>query len=60
MSNETKTTTIIQKTQPRTKLKITKLIGVSFENYEALKNLGRAGDSFNDVVTMLLKEKGFI
>jgi predicted CopG family antitoxin len=31
-----------------------KLIAVSPENYQSLKSLGRAGDSFNDVVTKLL------
>lgn len=30
-------------------------IVVSSENYEKLKDLGRAGDSFNDVITELLK-----
>lgn len=34
-----------------------KLIAVNFENYERLKNLGKAGDSFNDVVTRILKER---
>lgn len=33
-----------------------KLIGVTRENYLRLKKLGYAGDSFNDVVTMLLRE----
>lgn len=32
-----------------------KLIAVSYENYYSLKELGKAGDSFNDVVTKLLK-----
>ena len=32
-----------------------KLIAVSPENYQSLKNLGRAGDFFNDVVTKLLQ-----
>jgi predicted CopG family antitoxin len=31
-----------------------KLISVSDANYNALKDLGRAGDSFNDVITKLL------
>ncbi len=31
-----------------------KLIGVTYENYLRLKKCGQAGDSFNDVVTMLL------
>jgi predicted CopG family antitoxin len=34
-----------------------KLIGISEENYWHLKNLGLAGDSFNDVITKLLLEK---
>lgn len=32
------------------------MIAVSEENYLALKKLGSAGDSFNDVVTEVLKE----
>jgi predicted CopG family antitoxin len=35
-------------------LKSLKVIAVSRENYLALKKLGLAGDSFNDVVTVLL------
>ena len=31
-------------------------IAVSTENYLALKRLGSAGDSFNDVVTEVLKK----
>lgn len=31
-----------------------KLISVSVENYLALKKLGSAGDSFNDVITEML------
>ena len=34
-----------------------KLIAVTPENYYHLKNLGKAGDSFNDVVTKKLDEK---
>lgn len=30
-------------------------IAVDDNNYQALKNLGRVGDSFNDVVTQLIK-----
>jgi predicted CopG family antitoxin len=30
-------------------------IAIYDDNYQALKNLGRAGDSFNDVVTRLVK-----
>jgi len=32
-------------------------IAVDEENYHALKNLGRVGDSFNDVVRELLKRR---
>jgi predicted CopG family antitoxin len=32
-------------------------ISVSEENYLALKRLGSAGDSFNDVLTGILKKK---
>ena len=32
-----------------------KMIAVSEENYLILKRLGRAGDSFNDVITEILK-----
>jgi predicted CopG family antitoxin len=31
-----------------------KHITISAENYNALKDLGKAGDSFNDVVTKVL------
>jgi predicted CopG family antitoxin len=34
-----------------------KMIAVSEENYIILKGLGRAGDSFNDVITEILKQK---
>jgi hypothetical protein len=30
-------------------------IAISRENYFKLKNLGQTGDSFNDVLTMILK-----
>ena len=33
-----------------------KLIGVSEENYLRLKKCGLAGDSFNDVITELLRK----
>ena len=33
-----------------------KMIAVSEENYLILKRLGRAGDSFNDVITKILKQ----
>ncbi|WP_458746026.1 antitoxin VapB family protein [Candidatus Nitrosocosmicus sp. T] len=32
-----------------------KQIVIDKENYEKLKNLGKAGESFNDVITKLLK-----
>lgn len=35
--------------------KILKQIVVSRDNYNRLKILGRTGDSFNDVITILLK-----
>jgi predicted CopG family antitoxin len=40
--------------------KTPKMIAVSEENYLALKKLGSAGDSFNDIVTEVLNyaEKG--
>jgi predicted CopG family antitoxin len=31
-------------------------IAVSTANYQVLKNLGRAGDSFNDVITHLIQK----
>ena len=31
-------------------------IVISQENYRELKNLGKAGDSFNDVIKTLLRE----
>jgi hypothetical protein len=33
-----------------------RLIAVSQENYLALKKLGMAGDSFNDVLTAIIKK----
>jgi len=36
--------------------KTLKQIAVSEENYQKLKDLGRAGDSFNDVITKILIE----
>ncbi len=36
-----------------------KTIAVSEENYFALKRLGSAGDSFNDVLTEVLKSQNF-
>ena len=35
---------------------VLKMIAVSEDNYLVLKSLGRAGDSFNDVVTEVLKK----
>ena len=32
-------------------------IAISRENYFKLKNLGQTGDSFNDVLTMILKNQ---
>jgi predicted CopG family antitoxin len=29
-------------------------IAISIDNYQVLKNLGKAGDSFNDVITNLI------
>jgi predicted CopG family antitoxin len=37
-------------------MKTLKMIAVSSENYLALKRLGNAGDSFNDVVTEVLRK----
>jgi len=37
-------------------LKTLKMIAVSEENYLVLKRLGSAGDSFNDVLTEVLKK----
>jgi predicted CopG family antitoxin len=34
-----------------------KMIAVSQENYLALKRLGSAGDSFNDVINEMLKKR---
>ena len=36
--------------------KTLKMIAVSEENYLALKKLGNAGDSFNDVITRILEK----
>jgi predicted CopG family antitoxin len=35
-----------------------KSIAVSEDNYQTLKNLGRAGDSLNDVITDLIRRRG--
>jgi predicted CopG family antitoxin len=37
-----------------------KQIAVSKQNYILLKQLGQAGDSFNDVVSRLLKSTGAV
>jgi predicted CopG family antitoxin len=37
-----------------------KHITVNQEVYQKLKNLGKAGDSFNDVLSRLLKNKSII
>lgn len=37
--------------------KILRMIAVSQENYLALKRLGNAGDSFNDVISGILREQ---
>lgn len=37
--------------------KTLKQIAIDERNYFALKNLGKAGDSFNDVITKLLKSR---
>jgi predicted CopG family antitoxin len=37
-----------------------KTIAISRDNYQILKNLGKAGDSFNDVITHLVKKAGTI
>lgn len=37
-----------------------KTISVSEDIYRTLKKLGRAGDSFNDVITELIGKKGSI
>ncbi len=34
-----------------------KQIAITPENYDQLKQLGHAGDSFNDVITELLEKK---
>jgi predicted CopG family antitoxin len=34
-----------------------KTIAISKDNYELLKNYGRAGDTFNDVITNLIKKR---
>ena len=35
-------------------------ISVSYENYLILKELGNTGDSFNDVLTRLLKNRNVL
>jgi hypothetical protein len=36
------------------------MIAVDGRNYELLKDLGRAGDSFNDTIGKLLKQVGAV
>jgi len=36
--------------------KVLKHIVISAENYQKLKNLGKTGDSFNDVLSLILEE----
>ena len=35
-----------------------KTIAISTENYRILKNMGKTADSFNDVITHLIKKAG--
>jgi predicted CopG family antitoxin len=37
-----------------------KMIAVTQENYQVLKKMGGAGDSFNSVITNLLKQIGAV
>jgi predicted CopG family antitoxin len=39
-------------------MQLRKTIAVSIANYQILKNMGRTGDSFNDVITYLVKKAG--
>jgi len=39
--------------------KTLKQIAISEENYQKLKKMGCAGDSFNDVITEILKESNY-
>ena len=39
-------------------VELLKTIAISTENYQTLKNMGGAGDSFNDVITHLIKKAG--
>ena len=39
-------------------MQLRKTIAVSIANYQTLKNLGKAGDSFNDVITHLVEKAG--
>lgn len=36
---------------------VLKTIAVSKDNYELLKDFGRAGDSFNDIITDLIRKR---
>jgi predicted CopG family antitoxin len=37
--------------------RVNKLIVISEDNYNALRQLGHTGDSFNDVITGILKKR---
>jgi len=39
-------------------MRLLRTIAISTDNYQTLKNMGRAGDSFNDVITHLTKKAG--
>jgi len=39
-------------------MRLSKTIAISTDNYQILKNMGKAGDSFNDVITHLIKKAG--
>ena len=39
-------------------MRSSKKIAISTDNYQPLKNMGRAGNSFNDVITHLVKKAG--
>jgi len=39
-------------------MRLLRTIAISTDNYQTLKNMGRAGDRFNDVITHLIKKAG--
>jgi hypothetical protein len=41
-------------------VELKKTIAVSIANYQILKNMGKAGDSFNDVITHLVKKGRYL